>query len=181
MQMEDNQKNRLLFSHPCLVRLYFYLPRCAASIRYIPEIQHLSYQLEILLISCNQNRSDVSCGYGYENVRKEAFDSQGVNFFVFSQFQHYIAGNIPLPFGHCCNSKIVLYPKKAFSHRFTQIYTDISKTSTNKVNHLFGEDFRLEAPTSGIFSDVCFISVYPWPTEVFRIRNEVSRTAFCLN
>ncbi len=27
--------------------------------------------------------------------------------------------------------------KKAFSHRFTQIYTDTSKTYANKVNHLF--------------------------------------------
>jgi len=29
--------------------------------------------------------------------------------------------------------------KEIFSHRFTQIYTDTSKTYTNKVNHLFGE------------------------------------------
>lgn len=53
-------------------------------IRYIPKIQYFSYQLEILLISCDQYGSDVSCGYGYENIGKEAFDSHGVNFFIFS-------------------------------------------------------------------------------------------------
>ncbi len=67
--------------------------------------------------------------------------------------------------------------KKAFSHRFTQIYTDISKTYANRANHLFvlkrlllGEAFypyqtfvlsvSLKAPTFG----------HPWPTEVFSMK-----------